>query len=425
MRILHASTHERLGGAAVAARRLHLGLLAAGADSRLAVAVRQDDTPNTVLVGGKIARRVIRPLALWLERTLPAFFHAKPEHPAHTSFSLQPSLQHRRINAMDRDILHLHWLGEGFVPPWALGRLRGPAVWTIHDTWPFTGGCHYTLSGCERYLERCGRCPELCSRREADLSRLHWNMKRKAVQRLLPVMVSPSRAYAEKAARSGMLRGCRVEHIPHCIDIDVFKPLPKPLARQALNLSPETPVILFGAMDAATDRNKGFDLLCAALALLRDRGERTLQCLVFGAESSESARSPGGAALPFVPRRLGRLGDDISLALAYSAADMFVCPSRVESFSQTTLESMACGTPVVGFSVGGIPDMVEHGVNGYLAAPQNPEELAAGIASLLRDEELRRNMGQAGRKKAEREFSSDVIARRYISLYEDALKTNG
>lgn len=416
MKILHASTHENLGGAAVAAGRLHLGLLAAGVDSRMAVAVRQNDTPNTAPVGGKFARRVMRPLVMRLERALPAFLHAKPEYPAHTSFSLQPSLQHRRINAIDRDILHLHWLGESFVPPWALGRLRGPAVWTIHDTWPFTGGCHYTLSGCERYLDRCGRCPELCSAREHDLSRWHWRLKRGAIKRLRPVIVSPSEEYARKATRSGLLADCRIERIPNCIDASLFRPINKSVARQILRLPEMEPLVMLGAI-SVTERHKGMDLALSALQrVAASMDGKSFACVNFG-----SGRLPENLSFPVVS--LGRLSDQIALALAYSAADIFVCPSREDNLPNTVLESLACGTPVVGFSVGGIPDMIEHGVNGYLAAPQDTKELAAGIATLLRDPELRRRMGAAGREKVEREFSFPVIARKHIALYEDILET--
>lgn len=415
MKILQINTHENLGGAAIAAGRLHLALLAAGIDSRMAVGVRHGDTPNTLLVGGKFARRIVRPLALHLERALPAMFHATPEYPSHTSFSLHPSLQHRRVNAIDRDILHLHWLGDSFVPPWALGRLRGPAVWTIHDTWPFTGGCHYTLSGCERYLDRCGRCPELCGSGENDFSRWHWRQKRRAIERLRPILVSPSREYARKAAASGLLAGCRVEHIPNCIDTDLFRPIDKGVARRILRLPETTPIVMLGAT-SITDRHKGIDLALDALQrVAANLDGASFVCAGFG-----SGRPPENPPFPVIS--LGRLSDQITLTLAYSAADIFVCPSREDNLPNTVLESLACGTPVVGFAVGGIPDMLKHGVNGYLAAPRNMEDFAAGIAVLLGNPDLRRRMGDAGREKVEKDFSFPVIARKHIALYEDILE---
>ena len=415
MRILHCSTHEYYGGAAIAANRLHRGLLAAGVESAMAVSSRQGDTPEVFLSGGKIVRRILQPSLLFAEQKFLRLFYSLPPFPTYTTFSVTPSARNRALNAVSKDILHLHWINGGFLTPWSLAGLKGPIVWTMHDTWPFTGGCHYPSLGCERYLERCGRCPELGSRRERDLSRLHWWLKRRAIERIRPVIVSPSRAYAERAARSGLLAGCRVEHIPNGIDMEIFRPLNKTQARGLLGLPQNGNILLFGAINAAEDHNKGFDLLCQALSIALAGGRDSFLPLVFGAAESD-------AAPPLPMRFLGRLHDNLTLALAYSAADVFVCPSRQDNLPNTVLESLACGTPAVAFAVGGIPDMVEHGVNGYLAATEDADDLAAGIALLLRDADLRQRMGQAGREKVERGFSSGVVARRHIVLYEDILR---
>ena len=415
MKILHATTYENMGGAAVAANRLHRGLLAAGMESRLATALPSNETPQVVTLGGKATRRLLRPLVANAERMVAELFYSRPAHPAHTSFSWGPSLQHRRINALPQNILHLHWVTDGFLAPWALGRLCGPVVWTMHDTWPFTGGCHYPSIGCERYLDCCGCCPELCSRQEQDLSRLHWRLKRKAIERIRPVMISPSRAFAEHAARSGLLVGCRVEHIPNVIDTDVFRPLDKALARELLGLPQNGVMLLFGAVNGASDHRKGFDLLCDALQMVFANGQHNAVPVVFGASESD-------AALPFPMHFLGRLHDNLTLALAYSAADVFVCPSRQDNLPNTVLESLACGTPVVAFPVGGIPDMVEHGVSGYLARPYEPEDLARGLVELLGNAEKRQRMGETGRTKIEREFAMPIIVKRHIALYEEVLE---
>ncbi len=413
MRILHLNTHEISGGAAIAARRLHLGLSAEGVDSCLAVGVKESDTPNAILADS-VFSKVARLLCDRLERKTASFLYTRPKHPAHCTFSLLPSFRHRRVNKIARDILHLHWVTDGFLAPFSLGRLQGPTIWTMHDTWPFTGGCHF-FQQCEGHTQSCGRCPELGSTCAQDLSRWHWKLKHNALQRLRPVMVSPSREYAVKAARSGMLHGLRVETIPNGIDTSVFRPIPQTLARQLLQLPKGVPLILFGAVGATTDHNKGFDLLLKALRALKP--EQT-NCLIFGASHDGKNNS-----LPCPAFFLGQLRDNISLALTYSAADVFVCPSRCENLPNTILESLACGTPVVAFSVGGIPDMVEHGLNGYLARPYDTEDLARGIAMLLDDTELRQRMGEAGRKKIDREFSMPVVARQYIALYEDILAT--
>jgi glycosyltransferase involved in cell wall biosynthesis len=235
------------------------------------------------------------------------------------------------------------------------------------------------------------------------------------MERIRPTMVSPSRAFAKLAAGSGLLQDCRVEHIPNCIDTKIFRPLDKAQARELLGLPRDGHILLFGAVDGSGDRRKGFDLLCRALSIVFASGRKDILPVVFGTSGSDTG-------LPLPMHFLGRLHDNLTLALAYSAADVFVCPSRQDNLPNTVLESLACGTPAAAFSIGGIPDMIEHGLNGCLAAPEDTTDLATGIASLLRDADLRRRMGQTSKEKVEWEFSSPVIARRHIALYEEILE---
>ncbi len=206
--------------------------------------------------------------------------------------------------------------------------------------------------------------------------------------------------------------------LPNPIDAAVFRPVPTRLARQLLGLVPETRYILFGACSATIDHNKGYDLLAAALNALPAASREKTCCLIFGASHGES--SP---PLPLPTRFLGVLHDEISLALAYSAADVFVCPSREENLPNTIMEALACGTPVAAFAVGGIPDMIDHRVNGMLAAPHDPHELAEGIAYILARDDRRRHMGKAAREKVLQQYDMPVVARKYVALYEELLNS--
>lgn len=380
----------------------------------MAVSVRQGDTPSVFLAGSKVSRRILQPVLERMQQKLVNLVYSRPRFPAYTSFSIVPSMRHKVINAAPKDIVHLHWVHEGFFTPWSLERLRGPIVWTMHDTWPFTGGCHYTATGCERYSQRCGCCPELCSSREHDLSRLHWVMKKRAINAISPVVVSPSREYARRAQQSGMLGNCRVEVIPNGLDTDVFRPIPQGQARDLLRLPRDEKLILFGAVSATTDPNKGFDLLQQSLRYLQEKKSFRFSAVIFGAENS-------GQQLPCPAFFLGRLHDPLTLALAYSAADVFVCPSRQENLPNTIMEAMACGTPAAAFAVGGIPDLVEDGVTGLLAEPYDTIALAHAIDRLLCDPDMAIRMGSVAREKAIREYSLPVLAKRYVELYESIL----
>lgn len=414
MRILHATTHETAGGASMAAMRLHKALLSQGADSHVAVLEKEGGAPNVSLLGGRFARRVLRPLVQRIEASLLDAAHARPQYPAHTTFSVTPSWNHSRLNRLPKDILNIHWVGEGLLTPFSLARLRGPVVWTMHDAFPFTGGCHFTSTGCTRYRDMCGQCPELGSARVADISRVHWLLKRRAIMRIRPVIVSPSKEYAERAKQSGMLRDCRIQVIPNGLDTSIYRPIPRDQARALLGLPQDEPLILFGAVLATGDTNKGFDLLQEALLRLGDMNGADFSAVVFGSVASE-------AMLPCPAHFLGRLRDPLTLALAYSATDVFVCPSRQENLPNTIMEAMACGTPVVAFSVGGIPDLVEDGITGCLAAPADAASLAHAIGRVLGDSGMAARMGAAARDKAEREYALPVLVRRYLELYERAL----
>ena len=315
------------------------------------------------------------------------------------------------------DILHLHWIAAGAIGLASLARLPMPIIWTMHDTWPFTAGCHIR-EGCERYRSGCAGCHFLPLNLPFDYAAHQFRVRRKAYAALDFVAVSPSRSYQEKARASALLRDVEVYCIPNGIDTAVFRPLDKDTARSLLGLPDSGLLVLTGAV-TVDERHKGLDLALDALHRVASAG------IEFSHVSFGGGRLPGGdesATRPFPSINLGRLSDHITLVLAYAAADVFVCPSREESFSQTTLESMACGTPVAAFGVGGIPDMVEHGVSGWVAPPEDVEALAEGLALLLGDAVSRKRMGAAARETVEQEFAARIVARRYCELYDYILR---
>ncbi len=267
-------------------------------------------------------------------------------------------------------------------------------------------------------MKSCGACPQLNSHKQRDLSRWVWQRKQRAWKNLNLTLVTPSTWLAQCAKESSLFQDVRVEVIPYGLDIEKYKPTDRRLARTLLNLPQDKQIILFGAAGVATDDpRKGFYLLQSALQKLdRSQWQDQAELVVFGATQPEKPVDLG-----FKAHYLGRLYDDLSLALVYAAADVMIVPSIQEAYGQTASESLGCGTPVVAFNATGLKDIVEHQRNGYLAQPFAPEDLARGIAYVLEDKQRHQKLCDRAREKAEQEFTLDIQAQRYLSLFTEIL----
>ena len=222
---------------------------------------------------------------------------------------------------------------------------------------------------------------------------------------------------AARARSSSLLTGCRVEVVPNGIDINVFKPTGRAVCRQMMNLPADKHLILFGAMGAVTDENKGFALLRQALAALpRQVAGKDCMLVVFGAQQLDLPD------LDIEARFIGTLTDDIALSVLYCAADVMVVPSKQENLPNTIMQSMACGTPVVAFRIGGIPDLIDHGQTGYMAEGFDTADLALGIKWTLEQSGADFSLGKNARAKIERQFAIDVVSARYMRLYFELIE---
>jgi glycosyltransferase involved in cell wall biosynthesis len=414
MRSVILNTYDKSGGAARAAFRLHKGLQGIGVDSRMLVQFKSGDDPSVIGPASKWARgfSLLRPtldsLQLYLYRRRGPFIFSP---------AILPDSLPAKVAGLDPDLIHLHWVAGGFLRLETLRRFNRPLMWTLHDSWAFTGGCHLPFD-CKRYRQSCGRCPELGSTKDRDLSRKVWERKKKAWQGLNLTVVTPSRWLAECARSSSLFRNFRVEVIPNGLNVERFKLMDKRIVRNFLSLPQDKKLVLFGAMNSTDDRNKGFRLLVQALRKVGQNGwSDEAELMVFG--SSEPANPPH---FGLKAHYMGRLHDDISLAMLYAAADVFVLPSIQENLPNTIMEALACGTPIVSFDVGGIPEMVEHQKNGYLAMAFDADELARGIGWVLEDPDRSIGLGKAAREKAVKEYALEVQSKRYLALYEEILK---
>lgn len=407
MKILHLSTSDLEGGAARAASRLHQGLKGMGVASQMLVRAKSS-VDRTVIAEKTILTKLGPPLGGWPLQPYP-----KRDR---TLFSPQwfPDAIAPKVVRLNPDIITLHWVCNGYLQIETVAKFNKPLVWILHDMWAFTGGCHYSQE-CDRYTDSCGNCPQLKSNRSWDLSRWVWQRKAKAWKDLNLTIVSPSAWLAQCAQSSSLFRNLRVEVIPHGIELENYKPIDRKVARELLNLPQDKQLILFGASPGTTGNSrKGFHLLQPALQQLSQFGwQDKIELVVFGESKPEKPVDLG-----FRVHYLGQFHDDISLALIYSSADAMVVPSTQEAFGQTASEALACGTPVVAFKATGLKDIIDHQQNGYLANPFEIEDLARGIAWVLENSDRYQNLCISAREKAEQEFSLELQARRYLSLFK-------
>ena len=272
----------------------------------------------------------------------------------------------------EADIIHLHWV-TGILDYAALGQVIGsrPVVWTLHDMNPFTGGCHYS-EGCFGYQDGCLDCPLVSG--ESQLPHRAWQEKMEAFAQLPSLsVICPSHWLADHVRQAPVFSGRPVHVAPNVFPGAAFRATPKILARQRLGLPLEGQLIAFGA-DRLGNRRKGADLLRASLTALASATEEDVAVLFFGG---------GSLDLPVRGHNMGYVDDPETLSLIYAAADVFAFPSREDNAPQVVIEAMASGTPVVGFPVGFLPDIVEHKETGYIAIYENTKDFAAGLAWAL------------------------------------------
>lgn len=401
MKIVILNTSERTGGAAVAAGRLGKALERAGI--QVEKLVRDDTWLNRIRFYWE---RLIIFLCNHLNRK--NLFAVSIANTG-TDLSEYPAVK-------EADIIHLHWINQGFLSVSDLGKLIDsgkPIVWTLHDLWPATAICHYP-DECEKYQSRCSHCPLQVTNSLFDLA--NWTYNRKKRIGLDKVhFVGCSKWITEMAKRSSLLEGASFTSIPNPIDTSVFKPLVKKDSRERFQLPKDKLLLLFAAAKLS-DRRKGAAHLIEACSILKQYYTDKIEIVLMGNGSEELCQ-----ALPFKVNSLGYISDISTMVAVYSCADLFVIPSLEDNLPNTIMESMACGTPCVGFEIGGIPEMIDHRVNGYVASYKDASDLANGIQWVLEHED-RLALSDACVKKVQENYAEEVVAGQYTALYTKLLR---
>jgi glycosyltransferase involved in cell wall biosynthesis len=410
MRVVIVNYSDSKGGASRAAYRQHKALLAAGIDSYMVVIHKATNDDRVICDSNRLSkfrfkaryRLDMLPLRKYPKRNSTLFSTAKYGDPGIINL----------INNLKPNIVHLHWITGATIKIEDLVKIEAPIFWSLHDEWAYTGGCHVRWN-CTRQLENCGFCPALESGRELDLSRHIYERKAKVYNQIGSMhIVGLSHWMAESARGSSLFANKTVIRIPNPIDCSVFKPLDSKEALAQWNLPQDRALILFGAFNISDDIRKGYKELRAALDLLDDIAA---DLVIFGMDAP--AIDPG---FKIKAHYMGEIHDDKELAMLYGAATVTVVPSLQENLSNTLMESLACGTPVVGFDTAGNPDLIVHEQTGYLTEAFSPADLAMGIQWVLRHEDLQQ-LSQNCRDYVLKHFEASVVAKAYIDQYQKAI----
>ena len=413
MRVLIVNTSERIGGAAIAASRLVEALKNNGIKAKMLVREKQTDRLSVI----ELKKNWWRMWQFIWERIL---IWKENQFKKHNLFAVDIANTGTDITAIPEfqaaDIIHLHWINQGMLSLNDIQKILQsgkPVVWTMHDMWPCTGICHHARE-CDKYHQECHHCPYIYKGGgKKDLSNQVFK-KKKEIYQLAPVtFVTCSRWLKERASQSALLNGHTIVDIPNPINTGLFKPQNALVARSRMGLPTDKKVILFGSVNI-TDKRKGIDYFiesCKLLAEMHPELKEELGVVVYG-KNSEQLKP----LIPFQVFPLDFISNEKDLVNIYNAVDLYVTPSLEENLPTTIMEAMACGVPCVGFNVGGIPEMIDHLHNGYVAEYKSAEDLANGVIWTLNESEYRTLSEEACRKAASN-YSESTIAKKYIDIY--------
>lgn len=412
MRILLINTSERIGGAAIAAGRLEESLHNNGVKAKMLVRDKQTDEISVV----GLTHKKKNLLKFFWER---AVIWKANGFKKHNLFTVDIANTGTDITSLpefkEADVIHLHWINQGMLSLKNIKQIiksGKPIVWTMHDMWPFTGICHHA-DDCLNYQTTCRNCPYLLKPGDKDLSYKTFRRKQKMLQKANITFVGCSQWIEGLAKKSALIQGFPITNIPNAINTYVFKPCPQNNAREKSRLPQDKKLLLFGSMKV-TDKRKGFSYLAEACNLLNQEHPELkdkIGIVVVGLQSNTISNT-----LPFPVYPMNYVADEKEMVNIYNSVELYVTPSLQENLPNTIMEAMACGVPCVGFKIGGIPEMINHQQNGYLAEYKSAADLAKGIYWILTNPNYE-SLSKEACRKVVNNYSEGIIAKKYTDIY--------
>ena len=321
------------------------------------------------------------------------------------------------------DIVTLHWLGNHCLSVKEIGNLKMPVTWRLADQWAFCGCEHYD----EDFANQVRDQDELMYingykskiKKSFDLNKINFSLKKKYWKKPITI-IAPSKWIAKCAQKSDLFKNFPVSVIPTPLNLSKWAPIDRNFAREVLQLPQEKKLLLFGAVDAVSNTRKGGDLLIEAIKSLERNNygidRENIELVIFGQN-----KIPKNFDVNLRVHNAGFIDNDIVLRLYYSACDVFIIPSRQDNLPGTGLEAHACGTPVVGFNIGGIPEIIDHHVTGAIVKSFDAKSLSEEIAWVIKDELRLDYLSKAARSRAVELWNKEKISRMYFNLYLDVI----
>jgi glycosyltransferase involved in cell wall biosynthesis len=418
LKVVHLNTYDGNGGAGRACIRLNRALLSQNIDSKVIVHYKFGKNPQIGDFNTNFIKKAYTAATIILERIWAKRYLKAVKTPFSFAWFGRSVIHHP--NVKNADIIHLHWVNHGFLNPShiaEIAKLGKPVVWTFHDSNAFTGGCHVRYT-CDHFRRECGDCPLLKNPSPNDYSHRIWQQKHDAYAQLGFSIVAPSTWMQASVLQSSLMQGRAISQIPNTLETDIFEPIDKQSAKEQAGFAKDKFVFLSGFMPSRKDMHKGTSYLIESLELLKTRlGVKAdqIELVIFGNRNTEDMPD-----FPFKTSFLGKIDNDERLALCYAAADAFLIPSLEDNLPYTVMESLSCGTPVITFTTGGIPDMVKHEYNGYLAAYRSSENFTDGMEWIINHPD-RLKLQQQARQGIMDHFSEEIVSKKHIDLYKQLL----
>jgi len=403
LKIIYLTNNDTSGGAAKGAYRLHTGFIKNEIDSSMWVRnkLSSDKSVWQYFININYKRRKF-------DQDIAKDLYPKwrEQYSEFSSFNIRRTNIDKLINKSDADLVIFHWIGNDTISIKEIANINKPIIWRLADMWAICGSRHYIMDNDQRYINGYDK-PKNSSE---DIDAWLWHKKLKHLEHKKITFVCGSQWLSRQVEKSPLYKNRTIHTIPSSIDTEIFKPVDKLIAKQALGLD-KRKVILFGADNATKDSRKGYALLCDALGELKNICQKNqVQIVLFGTKERFTSTIHN-----FDSQSFGYVNDEILLSLLYSAADVVVVPSKMDNLPFTAIEALACGTPAVGFNIGGVPEIIDHLKNGFIANSFDTKEFAKGIYWVLFESNYS-VLSKNARAKAESEYAIDIQVSRYLDL---------